>query len=202
LDNLFEPFFTTKEVGKGTGLGLATIYGIVKQNNGCINVYSEPGQGSTFKIYLPRLVTDENTEKDMPEKKPAAGGTETILLVEDEPSILRMTRMMLERKGYTVLTATTATEAMEKAKNHSISIDLLMTDVVMPEMNGRDLAVKLMELYPNIKLLFMSGYTADVIARQGVLDDGVAFIQKPFSMAGMTAKVRKVLDKASDETQV
>jgi PAS domain S-box-containing protein len=202
LDNLFEPFFTTKEVGKGTGLGLATIYGIVKQNNGFINVYSEPGQGSTFKIYLPRLVTDENTEKDMPEKKPAAGGTETILLVEDEPSILRMTRMMLERKGYTVLTATTATEAMEKAKNHSISIDLLMTDVVMPEMNGRDLAVKLMELYPNIKLLFMSGYTADVIARQGVLDDGVAFIQKPFSMAGMTAKVREVLDKASDETQV
>ena len=142
LDNLFEPFFTTKEVGKGTGLGLATIYGIVKQNNGFINVYSEPGQGSTFKIYLPRLVADEDADKAVPEKKAAAGGTETILLVEDEPTILRMTRMMLERKGYTVLSAATPAEAVEKAKNHSGAIDLLMTDVVMPEMNGRDLAEK------------------------------------------------------------
>jgi PAS domain S-box-containing protein len=201
LDNLFEPFFTTKDVGKGTGLGLATIYGIVKQNNGFINVYSEPGQGSTFKIYLPRLVTDEDVDKAVPEKKAAAGGTETILLVEDESTILRMTRMMLERKGYTVLSAATPAEAMEKAKIHSSAIDLLMTDVVMPEMNGRDLAGQITALYPDIRLLFMSGYTADVIAHQGVLDDGVAFIQKPFSMADMTVKVREVLDKASDETQ-
>ncbi|MCF8088898.1 MAG: PAS domain S-box protein [Desulfotignum sp.] len=195
-DNLFEPFFTTKEVSKGTGLGLATIYGIVKQNDGFINVYSEPDQGSTFKIYLPRVVTDEDNDKAIPEKKAAAGGTETILLVEDEPSILRMTRMMLERKGYTVLTATTPAEAVEKAKNHTDKIHLLMTDVVMPEMNGRDLSGKITDLYPDIRLLFMSGYTANVIAHQGVLDDGVAFIQKPFSMADMAEKVREVLDKS------
>jgi PAS domain S-box-containing protein len=201
LENLFEPFFTTKEVGKGTGLGLATIYGIVKQNNGFINVYSEPGQGSTFKIYLPRLVADEDVDNAVPEKKAAAGGTETILLVEDEPSILRMTRMMLERKGYTVLSAATPTEAVEKAAHYSGPIDMLMTDVVMPEMNGRDLAGKITSLYPGISLLFMSGYTANVIAHQWVLDDGVAFIQKPFSMADMTAKIRELLDMASDKNQ-
>jgi PAS domain S-box-containing protein len=199
LSNLFEPFFTTKAVGKGTGLGLATIYGIVKQNSGFINVYSEPGQGSTFKIYLPRLVAAEDIDKAVPEKKAAAGGTETILLVEDEPTILRMTRMMLERKGYSVLPAATPGEAIEIAGNHTDKIHLLMTDVVMPEMNGRDLAGQLIRLYPEIKLLFMSGYTADVIAHQGVLDEGVAFIQKPFSMAEMTEKVRKVLDTASDK---
>ncbi|EMS80039.1 histidine kinase,response regulator receiver domain,GAF domain-containing protein [Desulfotignum phosphitoxidans DSM 13687] len=200
LDNLFEPFFTTKEVGKGTGLGLATIYGIVKQNNGFINVYSEPGQGSTFKIYLPRLVDDKETDKAVPEKKVIAGGTETILLVEDEPSILRMTRMMLERKGYTVLSAATPSEAVEKAKSHSGAIDLLMTDVVMSEMNGRDLSRQITDLYPDIRLLFMSGYTANVIAHQGILDDGVSFIQKPFSMADMTENVRKLLDMTSDKS--
>jgi signal transduction histidine kinase/CheY-like chemotaxis protein len=199
LDNLFEPFFTTKEVGKGTGLGLATIYGIVKQNNGFINVYSESGRGSTFNIYLPRLVDDESTDTDVPEKKAAAGGTETILLVEDDPSILRMTRMMLERKGYSVLTAATPSEAIKLAKIHAEKIHLLMTDVVMPEMNGRDLAGQIIALYPDIRLLFMSGYTADVIAHQGILDDGVTFIQKPFSMADMTDKVREVLDIAPDK---
>jgi PAS domain S-box-containing protein len=200
LDNLFEPFFTTKEVGKGTGLGLATIYGIVKQNNGFINVYSEPGQGSTFKIYLPRLIDDKEIDKAVTQKKAAAGGTETILLVEDEPTILRMTRMMLERKGYTVLSAAAPSAAMEKATHHSGPIDLLMTDVVMPEMNGRDLAGQIVHLYPDIRLLFMSGYTANVIAHQGILDDGVAFIQKPFSMADMTEKVRGVLDMALDKS--
>ena len=194
LEDLFEPFFTTKEVGKGTGLGLATVFGIVKQNNGFINVYSEPGQGSTFEIYLPRLVIHEDTGKVISEKKAAAGGTETILLVEDEPSILRMTRMMLERKGYSVLSAATPSQALEEAEKHSGSIDLLMTDVVMPEMNGRDLSGKISALYPGIRLLFMSGYTANVIAHQGVLDDGVAFIQKPFSMEDMTAKLRGILD--------
>jgi len=201
LDNLFEPFFTTKEVGKGTGLGLATVYGIVQQNNGFINVYSELGKGTTFKIYLSRFIADENFDKAVPEKKAAAGGTETILLVEDEPSILRMTRMMLERKGYSVLSASSPLEAVEKATNHSGTIELLMTDVVMPEMNGRDLAGKITDLYPDIQFLFMSGYTANVIAHHGVLDDGVAFIQKPFSMADMTEKVRNVLDKSSDKNQ-
>jgi signal transduction histidine kinase/CheY-like chemotaxis protein len=202
LDKLFEPFFTTKEAGKGTGLGLATVYGIVKQNNGFINVYSEPGRGSTFRIYLPRLVGDKDTDTVVPEKKAAAGGTETVLLVEDEQSILRMTRMMLEKKGYTVLSSATPAEAMEKAKNLSGAIDLLITDVVMPEMNGRDLAGKMTALYPDIRLLFMSGYTANVIAHRGVLDDGVAFIQKPFSMTDLMVKVREVLDKQPGETHV
>ncbi len=201
LDNLFEPFFTTKELGKGTGLGLATVYGIVKQNNGFINVYSEPGQGSTFNIYLSRLVDDNYVATAVPERETAAGGTETILLVEDEPAILRMTRMMLERKGYAVIPAATPAEAVEKGKIHSGAIDLLMTDVVMPGMNGRDLAGKIIALYPGIRLLFMSGYTANVIAHHGVLDDGVAFIQKPFSMTDMTAKVRELLDMVSDKKQ-
>nr|MBF0223677.1 PAS domain-containing protein [Desulfobulbaceae bacterium] len=194
LNKLFEPFFTTKEMGKGTGLGLATVYGIIKQNNGFINVYSEPGQGSTFKVYLPRLVTDQETDKTVPAKKAVAGGTETILLVEDEPTILQMTRMMLEKKGYTVLSSATPSDALEKAKKHSASIDLLMTDVVMPKMNGRDLAEKIIDLYPGIGLLFMSGYTANVIAHQGVLEEGVHFIQKPFSMNDLASKVREVLE--------
>ncbi|WP_084489970.1 PAS domain S-box protein [Desulfotignum balticum] len=202
LENLFEPFYTTKDSGKGTGLGLATVYGIVKQNNGFINVYSEPGQGSTFKIYLSRLVVDEDIGKAVPEKTAAVGGTETILLVEDEPSILRMTRIMLERKGYSVLPAATPGEAIDLAKTHSDKIHLLMTDVVMPEMNGRDLAGKLTALYPDIRLMFMSGYTANVIAHHGVLDAGVAFIQKPFSMTDLMVKVREVLGKEPDETHV
>jgi PAS domain S-box-containing protein len=195
LDNLFEPFFTTKEVGKGTGLGLATIYGIVKQNNGFVNVYSEPGRGTTFKIYLPRQAADEDTGRGVPEKKAAAHGTETILLVEDEPTILEMTRTMLERQGYLVLSAATPGEAMDLARAHADTIHLLMTDVVMPEMNGRDLAGQVVLLYPDIKRLFMSGYPANVIAHQGMLDDGVAFIQKPFSMTKMTEKVREILDE-------
>ena len=196
LNNLFEPFFTTKEMGKGTGLGLATVYGIVKQNKGFINVYSEPGRGSSFKIYLPRLFVEDAATKGMPDKKTTAGGTETILLVEDEPAILRLTRMMLERKGYSILSAATPAEAIEMAGNHTDKIHLLMTDVVMPGMNGRDLARQLTALYPDLKLLFMSGYTANVIAHQGVLDEGVAFIQKPFSMADLAEKVRRVLDAA------
>jgi PAS domain S-box-containing protein len=195
LDNLFEPFFTTKEVGKGTGLGLATIYGIVKQNNGFIDVYSEPGQGSTFRIYLPRLVQEKEVFKSVSGKKATAGGTETILLVEDEPTILSMTQKMLERKGYSVLPAVTPAEAIDLAGTHTDPIHLLMTDVVMPEMNGRDLAGQIKGLCPDIRLLFMSGYPANVIAHQGMLDDGVAFIQKPFSMGDLTEKLREVLDE-------
>ncbi len=178
MKNMFEPFYTTKGVGKGTGLGLATVYGIVKQNEGFINVYSEPDQGTTFRIYLPQYRAD--TKK--PEKKTAdkidMDGNETILLVEDEPSILRMTRMMLERSGYKILAASTPGEAVSIAREHTDKIHLLMTDVVMPEMNGRDLAKKILSLHPNLKRLFMSGYTANVIAHHGVLDEGVNFIQK------------------------
>jgi CheY-like chemotaxis protein len=192
---LFEPFFTTKEVGKGTGLGLATIYGIVKQDTGFMNVYSEPGQGTTFKIYLPRQggkappAPNEDTDSSM------AHGNETILLVEDEPMILKMTTTMLELQGYKVLLAATPGEAIVLAKEHAGEIHILITDVVMPEMNGRDLAQKLLSLYPNLKRLFMSGYTANVIAHHGVLDEGIHFIQKPFSMIDLAANVREVLDE-------
>jgi PAS domain S-box-containing protein len=195
LNNLFEPFFTTKEMGKGTGLGLATVYGIVKQNNGFINVYSEPGQGTTFKIYLPRHTAVDQTAPVIHTEQQYPGGNETILLVEDEPAILNMVRMMLERKGYSVLSAATTAEAIALAKIHADKIHLLMTDVVMPEMNGRDLARHLIAIYPDIKLLFMSGYTANVIAHQGVLDEGVSFIQKPFSRSDLFVKLRSVLDR-------
>ncbi|MFA5903801.1 MAG: PAS domain S-box protein [Desulfobacula sp.] len=196
LDNLFEPFFTTKDVGKGSGLGLATVYGIVKQNNGFINVYSEPGKGSTFKIYFPRQAETAMTKpkNDVRNKPPT--GNETILLVEDEEAILKMTRRMLERLGYTVLTAHTPGEAVRIAEeSKTIVIHLLMTDVVMPEMNGRDLSVKILGLHPHLRCLFMSGYTANVIAHHGVLDKGVQFINKPFSMQDLAVKLREVLDE-------
>jgi CheY-like chemotaxis protein len=191
---LFEPFFTTKETGKGTGLGLATVYGIVKQNNGLIDVYSEPGQGTTFKIYLPRHIG--KVEKALMEepKEPVVSGHETILIVEDELALLELSCSMLERPGYRVLAAATPGEAIRLAEEYAEEIHLLMTDVVMPEMNGRDLARKILSLYPNMKRLFMSGYTADVIAHHGVLDDGVHFLQKPFSKAALTARVREALE--------
>ena len=195
LSKLFEPFFTTKEVGKGTGLGLAMVYGIVKQNKGFIDVYSEPGEGTTFRIYLPRHVgKDEQPRAEAPQES-VTRGQETILVVEDEPEILSTTKRVLEKQGYKVLTAITPGEAIHLAEKHSGEIDLLLTDVVMPEMNGRDLAKKMLSLYPHLKRLFMSGYTADVIAHQGVLDDGVHFIQKPFSIKDLATKVRQALDQ-------
>ena len=197
VSHLFEPFFTTKETGKGTGLGLATVYGIVKQNNGFINVYSEPGQGTSFKIYLPRDEAGAEWSAKTNDEEPAAPGSETILLVEDEPMILEMTTGMLEYLGYTVLTATAPNEAILLARKHAGEIRLLMTDVVMPGMNGRDLARNLVALRPNLSLLFMSGYTANVIAHHGVLDQGVHFIQKPFSLKDLAAKVRETLDADS-----
>ncbi len=194
MKNLFEPFYTTKEVGKGTGLGMATVYGIVKQNNGFINVYSEPNQGTTFRIYLPPCIAETETLEKKPSDPIILDGTETILLVEDEPSILRLTRMMLERMGYKVLAAGNPGEAIALAREHAGQIHLLVTDVIMPEMNGRDLAKNILSTYPNLKRLFMSGYTAKVIAHHGVLDEGVNFIQKPFSRKQLGAKVREALD--------
>ncbi|MEI7637131.1 MAG: PAS domain S-box protein [Syntrophus sp. (in: bacteria)] len=195
LSHLFEPFYTTKVVSKGTGLGLATVYGIVSQNNGIIKVYSEPDKGTTFRIYLPR---HEGKTKQVQTRGPVEAcsrGRETILLVEDDPSILEMTTRMLEKHGYTVLSANVPGAAIRLALERSGEIHLLMTDVVMPEMNGRDLAKNLLSLYPHLKRLFMSGYTADVIAHHGVLDEGVYFIRKPFSIKELAAKVREVLDQ-------
>ena len=193
LSHLFEPFFTTKEMGKGTGLGLATVYGIIKQNYGFIDVYSEPGQGTTFKMYLPRYVAKYERLSESEEAKPAAPGHETILLVEDEPMVLELTEVMLKKLGYTVLPAVSPGEAIRLAREHAGEIHLLMTDVVMPEMNGRDLARNLLSIYPDLNRLFMSGYTADVIAHHGVLEEGVQFIQKPFTMQDLAAKIRYVL---------
>ena len=191
---IFEPFFTTKNVGEGTGLGLATIYGIVKQNDGFVNVYSEPGQGTTIKIYLPCHKTKAAQMSEKGTVKPSERGHETILLVEDEPAILNVTTMMLERQGYTVLGSSTAGQAIRRAMKHPGNIHLLITDVVMPEINGRELARKILALYPDVKCLFMSGYNADIIAQHGVLDKGVNFIQKPFSKQDLSAKVRNILD--------
>ncbi len=193
LSHLFEPFFTTKEIGKGTGLGLASVYGMVKQNNGFINVYSEPGQGTTFKVYLPRHAAKSAHLPENGPDLPVARGHETILLVEDEQAILKMTAIMLERLGYTVLAAATPSDAIRLAHEHTGEIHMLMTDVVMPEMNGWDLSGNLLSIYPDLKRLFMSGYTADVIAHHGVLDEGVYFIQKPFSRVALAKKVREAL---------
>jgi PAS domain S-box-containing protein len=192
--HIFEPFFTTKEMGKGTGLGLATVYGIVKQNNGFIYAYSEPEQGTTFTINLPRHVGKAAQMQKEDSAEPAAHGHETILLVEDDPDILHMTTMMLDKQGYTVLAANTPGEAIRMAEVHNGHIHLVMTDVVMPDMNGRDLVRNLLSRYPNLRSLYMSGYTADIIAHHGVLDPGVNFIQKPFSIKNLAVKVRDVLD--------
>jgi PAS domain S-box-containing protein len=195
LESLFEPFFTTKEVGKGTGLGLATVYGIVKQNNGFINVYSELGSGTTFKIYLPRYaqVTANASQKES--ERAVGTGHETILLVEDEKGILQMTTKILERLGYKVLSASSPVEALRAAESYAGKIDLLISDVVMPEMSGRDMAAKLLQVYPGLKCLFMSGYTANVIAHHGILEEGIRFINKPFSIKELAAKVRDILNE-------
>jgi PAS domain S-box-containing protein len=193
LRHIFEPFFTTKGVGEGTGLGLSTVYGATRQNNGFINVYSEPGLGTTFTLYLPRYVGHVQIQAESV-VEPVSGGQETILLVEDEPSILSMATTILTRMGYIVLATDTPGEAIQLARKHGGEISLLLTDVIMPEMNGRELADKLLTQYPGLRRLFMSGYTSDVIAHHGVLDEGVHFIQKPFTLVALAAKVREVLD--------
>lgn len=195
LGSIFEPFFTTKEMGKGTGLGLSMVYGIVKQNSGFINIYSEPDKGTSCRIYLPRHASGgEKTVAEEPQKA-AAQGWETILVVEDEPAILNLSRIILEELGYKVLTAGTPDEAIRLAGEHAGDIHLLFTDVVMPKMNGWDLANALSSPYPGLKVLYTSGYTENVIAHRGVLDEGVNFISKPFSRKKLGAKVREVLDR-------
>jgi len=198
-NHLFEPFFTTKGVGKGTGLGLATVYGVVKQNSGYIGVRSEPGKGTTFDIYLPRYAGRSAQAAKGSVEQAAARGQETVLLVEDEPTILRIAQIMLQRSGYHALTASTPSEAVRVAEEQSVAgqsdIHLLITDMVMPEMNGCDLARKLQTLCPRIKTLFMSGYAGDMIDQQGAIHRAAGFIQKPFSFQALTAKVREVLDQ-------
>jgi PAS domain S-box-containing protein len=195
VDKIFEPFFTTKSLGKGSGLGLSTVYGIVKQNGGFINVYSEPGQGTSFKIFI-RVHEGGFAEKiSVTAMENPMGEGETILLVEDEKGLLTMGQKLLETLKYDVVTATDPDEAMALAQKNANKIRLLITDVVMPVMSGKDLAERIKTLNPNIKVLFMSGYTANFIAHHGVLDQGVHFIAKPFSIKTLSTKIRKVLDQ-------
>ncbi|MDX2263251.1 MAG: PAS domain S-box protein [Gemmatimonadales bacterium] len=196
LERVFEPFFTTKEVGKGTGLGLAMVFGIVQQSGGSIHVYSEPGRGSTFKVYLP-MVSEVLSAAAPEEKSFDVRGTETVLLVEDEDAVRRLARRILSMHGYLVLSAGDGEEAMRVAESHEGAIDLLLTDVVMPNLSGPELARALGARYPALKLLFMSGYTDDAVVRHGLIEAGVAFIQKPYTPAGLARKVRSVLDGES-----
>lgn len=192
-DKVFEPFFTTKDKSKGTGLGLSTVYGIVKQNDGIINVYSEPGMGATFNVYFPRCCTNQVSDTSKKSELPLTG-TETVMIVEDESNILNLVKKILSEYGYNIIVCKTVTEAIDKAQEDN-EIHLLLTDVVMPEMNGRELNNIVKELKPGIKTLFMSGYSADVIANRGVIDHGVNFIQKPFQLTALIRKVREVLDE-------
>jgi two-component system, cell cycle sensor histidine kinase and response regulator CckA len=198
LDNIFEPFFTTKAADKGTGLGLSTVYGIVKQNNGFIHVYSEPGKGTTVKIYFPPDEGNSVKSYRINADNLLTGRGETILIVEDDPSILRMVSRILQELAYTVLTSSTPKGAISLAEEHPGEISLLLSDVIMPEMNGLQLSIALQTFYPDIACIFMSGYTANIIADHGVLDEGMHFIQKPFSKSDLAETIRKVLDEVTE----
>ncbi|MDY6857524.1 MAG: ATP-binding protein, partial [Thermodesulfobacteriota bacterium] len=193
IKKIFEPFYTTKGMGRGTGLGLATVYGIVKQNNGFIDVYAEPEIGTNFKVYFPCYKSKYFRKyKKIYPSKPLPSGNETVLVVEDESAILEMASAMLQNLGYKVLTASTPSEAIQLAKRYE-NIHLLLTDVVMSEMNGRELARNIMTHFPSLKVLFMSGYTSNIIANHGVLSDDMSFIQKPFNLRILSEKIREVL---------
>jgi CheY-like chemotaxis protein len=190
--HIFEPFFTTKEKGKGTGLGLSTVYGIAQQSGGSVSVYSEPGHGTAFKIFLPRVaakrpVAETKIEKAVPP------GTETVLLVEDEESVRQMAQEILQLSGYCVLDARNGSEALKVSEQHKGLIDIMVTDVVMPLLGGRELAEKLALTRPDMRVLYMSGYTDDAIVRHGVLDGRASFLEKPFTPDAFTRKIREVL---------
>jgi CheY-like chemotaxis protein len=193
-EKIFDPFFTTKEVGKGTGLGLSTVYGIIKQHHGDITVYSEPGLGTTFRIYLPMLAAAASAS---PEAKPVfpAGGTETVLLAEDDADVRKVTRTMLQRAGYTVIEAADGVEALNKFREYQDRIHLVILDVIMPRMNGKAVYDELRKLRPDIKTLFTSGHTGDVIHKKGIIEEGMSFLSKPASLTELLQKVRDVLDQ-------
>ena len=193
LGRIFEPFFTTKERSKGTGLGLSTVYGIVKQHGGSIWAYSEVGLGTSFKVYFPTTVRDPDPIGSRPRDREARHGTETILVVEDDEVVRRLTRRMLASHGYNVLVAETPEQAVELGQQRSVPIHLLLTDVIMPHMNGRTLYHEILRSHPGVKVLFMSGYPAEVIANHGVLENGVHFVEKPFSADVLTQQVRETL---------
>ncbi len=198
-EQIFEPFYTTKDKGQGTGLGLATVYGIVKQSEGSIWVYSEPGQGTTFKVYLPLAETDK------PEQPPRSDitdlrGSETVLVVEDEAPVRELTRRILSAAGYRVVTAASGGDALLECERRGNDVDLLLTDVVMPRMSGKQLANRLAVVAPDLKVLYMSGYTDNAIVHHGVLDEGTHFIAKPFNTPDLLEKVRMVLDEDSSAT--
>ena len=192
--HIFEPFYTTKGSGQGTGLGLSTVYGIVKQSGGYIWVYSELAKGTTFKVYLPRVDAPVEPKQDAAEPRATPKGSETILLVEDEEAVRELTSMILNSNGYSVLTAQSALEAQHFSENHSGEIHLLLTDIMMPGVSGRELARRLAARHPRMKVLYMSGYTDNVLAQGGILDEGVNFLQKPFTPAALAQRVRDVLD--------
>jgi CheY-like chemotaxis protein len=193
--HIFEPFFTTKEMGKGSGLGLATVYGVVQQSGGHISVYSEPGRGSTFKVYLPRAGDVTEPLPASPVQQPAMRGKETILVAEDDPQVRDLAVAILKACGYLVLELENANDAERVCQQHGGDIDLLLTDVVMREVSGPDLARTVQRVRPETKVLFMSGYTDSAIVHQGVLNPGIAFLPKPFTPSTLAGRVRQVLDE-------
>jgi CheY-like chemotaxis protein len=195
-ERIFEPFFTTKEKGKGTGLGLSTVFGIIQQSGGNIWVYSEPDLGTTFKIYLPRIEEDAESLKPSAVSTKSLQGSETILLVEDEEIVRKLACTILQKNGYKVLEAPNGEEALRIVQEQNGNpIHLLVTDVVMPGMSGRQLADRVERLRPEMKILYISGYTDNAIVHHGVLEKGIDYIQKPFTIEGLARKVREVLDK-------
>jgi CheY-like chemotaxis protein len=199
----FEPFFTTKEPGKGTGLGLATVYGIVKQSGGTVEVYSELARGTTFKIYLPRTVDQRESRPTPPTNAVVVpNGMATVLLVDDDPFVASTGRRALERVGYTVLSAANGREAIEVAARHADPLDLVITDLVMPEMGGRELARRLLTTRPAVRVLYTSGYTAEAMNQQAVLEPGDAFLGKPFTPDALLRQVQAILTPAAGQTPV